>query len=229
MTVPSALGLRVLLRPARLWLYRLRSARASFAPCASVTAPSAPGPRTLCRRPRPRLSRTGLPRPCPFTLVPPSAPALSCTGLPRPCPRATVASVRVPHRFTAPGPCATVASVCAALGLPPSGPRVPRPARLWLYRLRPARTPLVPPPCPRATVASVFTAPAPFAAAPGPRALRVCDCAVCVRPAHPRAAARACVILHRLAAARPARYGGLRLCCAQLPPSASRPCAPARL
>ncbi len=222
--VPSALGPRVL-----------------FAPCASVAVPSALGPRVLCAlrvcdcavRARPAhpaaarvrtvLHRLTAALP---VLVPPSAPAL------------------VPHRLAA--------APARALLWPPSASRtgLPRPARalrrppsvlrsacrrpalasraLRVYGCtvcaRPAH--LVPPPCPRATVASVFTAPAPFAVAPGPRALRVCDCAVCVRPAHPcrRPRLRNCPAPACRGPA--ARYGGLRLCCAQLPPSASRPLRP---
>ena len=79
-------------RPARLWLYRPRPAR----------APS-------CRRPRLRLS---------------------CTGLPRPCPRDTVASV------------------CAALSLPPSGPRVLRALASVTAPSAPGPRTLVPPPAP---------------------------------------------------------------------------------
>ena len=61
-----------------------RPALVSFAPCASVTVPSAPGPRTL---------------------VPPPAPALVPHRLTAPGPRATVAAVRVAPGLPRPCPC----------------------------------------------------------------------------------------------------------------------------
>ena len=179
-----------------------RPALASFAPCASVTAPSAPGPRTLVPPPASSLV------PHRFTAA---RPVCYCGLRPRPAPACRARPARYGGLRLC---CARLAAVR------PSRPS--RPARLWLYRLRPARALLWPPSvlrpaCRRPALASFAPcASVTVLSAPGPRTL--------VPPPAPA------LVPHRLAAALPARYGGLRLCCAQLAAvRPSRPLRPARL